>query len=155
MQVLRDFLLISKAGTSLFERALNERLEGAVQESYDVAASEVEGEDMFTLKVDKFMLRPLTAEMKVQWVLDRMPKTGACAAARVRCARGVVPHRPARQAVCAAVAGGGTWGGGRAPRRLASAAASRAEMAGSAAADQNQFLCNPFFVYLSRRKIFF
>jgi hypothetical protein len=37
----------------------------------------------FTLKVDKFMLRPLTAEMKVQWVLDRMPKTGACAAARV------------------------------------------------------------------------
>ena len=37
----------------------------------------------FKLKVDKFLLRPLTDEMKVEWILSRMPRTGPCAAARV------------------------------------------------------------------------
>ena len=37
----------------------------------------------YMLKVKKFMLRPLTDEMEVEWILSRMPKTGPCAAARV------------------------------------------------------------------------
>ena len=55
----------------------------------------------FTLKVDTFMLRPLTPEMKVKWILDRLPKTGACAALEGRRAAPVLSGCPPPAATCA------------------------------------------------------